>query len=51
MDVRPATKAGSWYTDDPDELREELEEYLDRVPDAVDGKSLPIPNARVIIAP
>ncbi|TQS33000.1 hypothetical protein Golomagni_06670 [Golovinomyces magnicellulatus] len=46
MDVRPATKAGSWYTDDPDELREELEGYLENVPDVIDGNTLPIKDAR-----
>lgn len=51
MEVRPATKAGSWYTDDPDELREELQEYLDQVPDSIDGKTLPIQGARVVISP
>jgi len=51
MGTRPPAKAGSWYVGQPDELEEELDEYLDSVPEQLDGSSLPIPGARVIIAP
>lgn len=51
MGTRPPAKAGSWYVGQPDELEEELDEYLANVPEQVDGSSLPIPGARVIIAP
>lgn len=51
METRPASKAGSWYTGKPKDLEEELDEYLAEVPETVDGSSLPIPGARIIIAP
>lgn len=50
-DTRRPGKAGSWYAGDPTVLRSQLEEYLARVPDQIDGNGLPIPGARVIIAP
>ncbi|CAK7226784.1 hypothetical protein SBRCBS47491_006347 [Sporothrix bragantina] len=49
--TRAADHAGSWYTDDADELSDELDLYLEKVPSTIDGHSLPIPNARAIIAP
>ncbi|KAF5719053.1 hypothetical protein FMUND_4842 [Fusarium mundagurra] len=49
--IRPADKAGSWYEKEPEDLRPELQSYLTAVPESLDGVSLPIPGARVIIAP
>lgn len=51
MSVRPAGKAGSWYEGDPETLDEQLDEFLQDVPDAIDGVPLPVAGARVIIAP
>ncbi|PHH83293.1 hypothetical protein CDD82_2473 [Ophiocordyceps australis] len=51
MATRPATKAGAWYTGSPDALAKELDGFLAAVPDTIDASSLPIPGARVIIAP
>jgi predicted class III extradiol MEMO1 family dioxygenase len=51
MGTREASHAGSWYEDDAEELSSQLDEFLDRVPATLDGSSLPIPGARVIIAP
>ncbi|PTB65980.1 UPF0103-domain-containing protein [Trichoderma citrinoviride] len=51
MGTRPASKAGSWYKDEPDELMQDLDRHLAKVPETVDGSPLPIPGARVIIAP
>lgn len=50
-DTRPLSKAGSWYTGDPDELDKELDKFLSEVPNQIDGNGLPVPGARVIIAP
>ncbi|KAK5992866.1 Protein MEMO1 [Cladobotryum mycophilum] len=56
LDLRPAGKAGDpdgggWYNDDADGLNEELDDFLSKVPSTIDGYSLPIPGARIIIAP
>ncbi|KAL6877062.1 MEMO1 family [Trichoderma novae-zelandiae] len=51
METRPASKAGSWYKRLPKDLMEDLNERLAKVPNSVDGSSLPIPGARMIIAP
>jgi len=51
MGTREASHAGSWYEDDPVGLSQQLDEFLGRVPDTLDQISLPIPSARVIIAP
>lgn len=51
MSTRHAGKAGSWYVASPDELGSELDEYLSKVPNMIDGSSLPIRGARIIIAP
>ncbi|KAK0750379.1 MEMO1 family [Schizothecium vesticola] len=51
MGTREASHAGSWYEDDPDQLSSQLDEFLGRVPETLDGSNLPIPKARVIIAP
>jgi predicted class III extradiol MEMO1 family dioxygenase len=48
---REASHAGSWYVGDPDRLSAQLDEYLDKVPNTVDRVDVPIPGARVIIAP
>ncbi|KAF3909488.1 hypothetical protein AA313_de0203425 [Arthrobotrys entomopaga] len=49
--ARPASHAGSWYTDDKEDLDSELGGYLARVPDSIDGIAIPPDGARVIIAP
>ncbi|KAH6656970.1 MEMO1 family [Truncatella angustata] len=49
--TRPAGKAGSWYTGNKAALSKELDEWLDQVPSTLNESSLPIPGARVIIAP
>ncbi|KAF9876750.1 snare domain containing protein [Colletotrichum karsti] len=49
--TRPLSKAGSWYKGDPDALDAELDKFLAAVPDQIDENGLPIPGARVIIAP
>lgn len=49
--TREATHAGSWYDSRPSVLSGALDEWLEKVPTTVDGKELPIPKARVIIAP
>jgi hypothetical protein len=51
LSVRPAGKAGTWYIGKPAKLGHQLGGWLADVPDTVDGSSLPIPGARVIIAP
>jgi predicted class III extradiol MEMO1 family dioxygenase len=49
--VRRAAKAGEWYFGDPAELAAKLQEYLDDVPDQINGSNLPIPGARIVISP
>jgi predicted class III extradiol MEMO1 family dioxygenase len=51
MGTRPPAKAGSWYVRDPADLEEELDGYLADVSDTINGSSLPVPGARIIIAP
>lgn len=51
MSTRRAGKAGSWYEASPQVLGSELDEYLSDVPETVNGSSLPVPGARIIIAP
>ncbi|AEO60163.1 hypothetical protein MYCTH_2309073 [Thermothelomyces thermophilus ATCC 42464] len=51
MGTREASHAGSWYEDDPEELSSQLDDFLHRVPAELDFTPLPIPGARVIIAP
>ncbi|KOS18546.1 Protein MEMO1 -like protein [Escovopsis weberi] len=60
LDMRPARKAGSvgdragdrgWYNENAAELSAQLDDFLANVPDTIDGSSLPVPGARVIIAP
>ncbi|KEY75247.1 hypothetical protein S7711_07601 [Stachybotrys chartarum IBT 7711] len=65
--VRPAAKAGpprrGWYMQDPvqlvkgrdskweDEKLGGLDQFLSKVPTSINGSSLPIPGARIIISP
>lgn len=51
MATRPAGKAGSWYTGKAKDLEDQLSEFVARVPETINESSLPIPGARVIIAP
>jgi predicted class III extradiol MEMO1 family dioxygenase len=51
MRTREASHAGSWYEDDPEKLSSQLDEFLSGVPASLDGSGLPIPGARVVIAP
>ncbi|KAI9369141.1 MEMO1 family [Aspergillus egyptiacus] len=52
MASREATHSGSWYSDDRRTLTRQLDQWLAQVPDTIDGLgSLPVPGARVIIAP
>ena len=52
MGSREASHAGSWYSDDGETLTRQLDNWLDKVPDEIEGiGKLPIPGARVIIAP
>ncbi|KAJ2204909.1 hypothetical protein IW143_005436, partial [Coemansia sp. RSA 520] len=58
MTVRQATHAGSWYTDDREQLDYELQQWLDNVPEQVTevipvGDSCPVPvkGIRAIIGP
>lgn len=51
-DNRPPMKAfDGWYELAPFQLRWEFDEYLEEVPETIDGSALPIPGARAIIAP
>lgn len=49
--TREASHADSWYEGDPAVLSSQLDGFLGKVPAAVDGNTLPVPGARVIIAP
>jgi hypothetical protein len=50
--TRDARKAREgWYEPNPTLLDDELQQNLDSVPDEIDGQTLPIKGARVIIAP
>jgi hypothetical protein len=51
MTTRVASHAGSWYSSRASTLSGELDEWLAQVPTSIDGKELPVPGARVIIAP
>lgn len=50
-DVREAGKAGSWYTNRVKDLAEQISGFFANVPETIDDFSLPIPGARIIIAP
>ncbi|KAI0837591.1 UPF0103-domain-containing protein [Hypoxylon sp. FL0890] len=49
--TREASHADSWYDGDPDTLSSQLDTFLSRVPDTIDGSGLPVPGAKVVIAP
>jgi len=49
--IREASHADSWYEGDPSSLDADLDGFLASVPDSLNGSQLPIPGARVIIAP
>ncbi|ORY55513.1 MEMO1 family [Pseudomassariella vexata] len=49
--TREASHAGSWYKGNPTVLSQELDEFLADVPNSINDSSLPIPGAKVIIAP
>lgn len=50
--TREASHADSWYDGDPTSLSQQLDDFLAEVPSSVDNHDdLPIPGARVIIAP
>lgn len=49
--TREAGKADSWYEGDPDVLSDQLDGFLSDVPASINNSNLPIPGARVIIAP
>lgn len=49
--TREASHAGDWYEDKAAVLSRQLDSYLDKVPSNLEGRELPIPKARVIIAP
>lgn len=52
MRTREASHAGSWYSDHKSTLSKQLDEWLDQVPDAIEGVgSIPPSGARAIIAP
>ncbi|KAL2857115.1 MEMO1 family [Aspergillus pseudoustus] len=52
MAYRAASHSGSWYSDDRDALTHQLDQWLAQVPGAIQGVgSLPVPGARVVIAP
>ncbi|RGP60655.1 hypothetical protein FLONG3_10786 [Fusarium longipes] len=51
MAVRPAAKAGTWYNDDAAKLETQLINYMAAVPESFDGVALPVPGARIVIAP
>jgi len=49
--TREADHAGSWYVASPKQLSSQLDGWLDDVPDKINDSGLPVPGARVIIAP
>ncbi|EEP77492.1 conserved hypothetical protein [Uncinocarpus reesii 1704] len=52
MACREAAHSGSWYSDDAATLTRQLDEWMGRVPNEIEGiGSLPVAGARVIIAP
>ncbi|KAH8594686.1 MEMO1 family [Bisporella sp. PMI_857] len=51
MTTREASHAGSWYSSRSSTLSAELDGWLAQVPKSIDGRELPVPGARVIIAP
>ncbi|TVY46759.1 Protein MEMO1 [Lachnellula occidentalis] len=51
MTSREASHAGSWYTGNSQALSAELDHFLGQVPSSIKGHQVPIPGARIIIAP
>lgn len=52
MPSREASHAGSWYSDNQRVLTRQLDQWLGQVPGELEKiGSLPVPGARVIIAP
>ncbi|KAL3465484.1 UPF0103-domain-containing protein [Aspergillus heterothallicus] len=52
MVYRAASHSGSWYSDSRGALTHQLDQWLAQVPDTIEGVgSLPVPGARVVIAP
>lgn len=51
MTTRAATHAGSWYTANSSKLSAQLDKWLADVVKESKEKELPIPGARIIIAP
>ena len=49
--TREASHADSWYEGDPSSLSQQLDSFLDNVPSSIDNSGLPIPGAKVVIAP
>jgi MEMO1 family protein len=49
--TREADHAGSWYVADAKQLSSQLDGWLADVPDKINESDLPVPKARVIIAP
>lgn len=52
MPSRTALHAGSWYSNSAKTLAGQLDNWLSQVPETMDHiDSLPVPGARIIIAP
>ncbi|TGZ83916.1 UPF0103-domain-containing protein [Ascodesmis nigricans] len=51
MTTRAATHANSWYSGVRDTLNSQLDSWLEAVGDNIDQVPLPVPTARIIIAP
>jgi predicted class III extradiol MEMO1 family dioxygenase len=52
MSSRKALHSGTWYSDHGPTLADQLDQWLNEVPDEIPGVgTLPIPGARIIIAP
>ncbi|CAG8951028.1 hypothetical protein HYFRA_00006425 [Hymenoscyphus fraxineus] len=51
MTTRTASHAGSWYKSGRSQLANELQQYLDAVPATIEDQPVPVPGARIIIAP
>ncbi|RKF77564.1 Protein MEMO1-like protein [Golovinomyces cichoracearum] len=51
MTTRPFTHAGSWYSSDPLTLSTEITDWLSQVANSIKKVTLPVSDARVIIAP
>ncbi|KAI0160790.1 UPF0103-domain-containing protein [Xylariaceae sp. FL1272] len=49
--IREASHADSWYEGNPRVLSKQLDDFLDDVDDSINDSPLPIPGAKVIIAP